>query len=662
MRCVVKAWLTCGVPAAALAAPACRCPAQDGVFWSPTSPPRARYTIDCRFDPVQGTIAGSEVIRLRNTASEALSRLALDWPARGHQRPEVEVSGARVSPIGAAENADLPSVLVYDLPQPLEPGDQVEMRIDFATPVPSRDRATLHAWHPRLWWGFDVHNDFDVGITVPQVCALATSGRQDPESGRWRIEGASSFGLFIAKGHEVLEADADGVAVRCIFAPEARECADLLFATAADVVRFYRQRFGFYPHPCLSIVPGADQPMGGYPIATGLVAVHGQARMSEKPELHWKWITAHEIGHMYWGEHVMAEDSASWLCIGLGIHADREYVLARGLGLDKHRELFKRYTDGVRAGIDTTIDITPEQWASVDFDFNNVVIHGKGFGVVSALACTLGADTFHRICRVCLDELAGQQMGVREFRTVCERETGQDLGWFFDQWVRSARVLSYEIKSQECVEHKGQHRTRIEVTALGDLRMPVPVECVFDDGTSQVKFTERLLDVNTVEFTSKTPLASARLDPNEELPIIVPPPVTKREVVRDTRGLDWTGTGDEAVALLADARTVRLDDPSTWYKLGMVLFDGAHYEQALEAFRECEGSGRRDADAFLAGVWQGHVLDLLGRREEALKCYRGALEVAEGMTIRHDQYGLVSDRQWVEARIAAPFSRDLIRR
>ncbi len=662
MRPMVRAWLTCGVPATMLAGTACRCPAEDDVFWSPTSPPRAHYTIDCGFNPEAGTIVGSETIRLRNTAPTALRRLALNWPGRGQQRPEIEVNGTRVSPIAPAEDAELPHLLLCDLPQPLQPGDELEMRIDFATPVSSPDKVTLRAWHPRLWWGFDVHSDFDVGITVPETYALATSGRRDPDSGRWRIEGASSFGLFIAKDHEALEATADDVAVRCIFAPEARDCAQLLLETAADVVRFYRQHYGFYPHPSLSVVPGADPPMGGYPIATALVAVHGQTRMSEKPELHWKWITAHEIGHMYWGDHVMDKDDASWLWIGMGICADREYVRARGLGLDKHREVLARYIDGVRAGIDTTIDITPDQLASVDFDFNNVVIHGKGFAVVSALACLLGRDTFHRISRACLDEFAGQRMGAREFRAVCERETGRELGWFFDQWVRSDKVLSYEIRSQECVEKGGEYRTRVEVAALGALRMPVPVECVFEDGSSQTKLTDRLLDVNALEFISKSPLASARLDPNEELPIIVPPPVTKGEVVRAIRGLDWTGTGDKALALLDDTRTVRLDDASTWFKLGMMLFDGDHYDEALQALRHSEEHAGQAAGVFMARIWQGHVLDLLDRRDEALKRYRAALDVAEGMTIRHDQYGLVSDREWVEARIRDPFTRDLIKR
>jgi hypothetical protein len=56
-------------------------------------------------------------------------------------------------------------------------------------------------------------------------------------------------------------------------------------------------------------------------------------------------------------------------------------------------------------------------------------------------------------------------------------------------------------------------------------------------------------------------------------------------------------------------------------------------------------------------VWQGHLFDLLGRREDALRCYRQAL--AQGFTgpMRHDQYNMVIDRKWVEERLAMPFTR-----
>jgi aminopeptidase N len=203
--------------------------------------------------------------------------------------------------------------------------------------------------------------------------------------------------------------------------------------------------------------------------------------------------------------------------IGLGIYADREYVLARGLGLNKHREMMNRYINGVRNGLDTTIALSPEQRSRITFDFNSVVKHGKSFSVISALDCVLGKKVFGRIYRNCLKDFAGRRLGINEFKAVCEKETGQDLGWFFDQWVNSNKFLSYEISSQSCKKQDGHYICQVEVTCLGDLKMPVPVAAYFEDGTSQSKLTDRLLYVNVLEFKSKSPLREVRLDPNAAL-------------------------------------------------------------------------------------------------------------------------------------------------
>ena len=255
-------------------------------------------------------------------------------------------------------------------------------------------------------------------------------------------------------------------------------------------------------------------------MATSIVAVHGMEQFDSMPKLHWQWITAHEIGHQYWGEYVLSkdpDDAFDWLMIGLGIYADREYVRARGLGLNKHRAIMNRYIKGVQSGLDTTIALSPEQRSKIRFDFNNIVKHGKSFSVISALDCVLGKKVFGRLYRNCLKEFAGRRLGINDFKAVCEKETGQDLGWFFDQWVNSNKFLSYDISSQSCKKQVGHYIWQVEVKCLGDLKMPVPVVAYFEDGTSQSRFTDRLLYVNVLEFKSKSPLKEVRLDPNAAL-------------------------------------------------------------------------------------------------------------------------------------------------
>ena len=122
--------------------------------------------------------------------------------------------------------------------------------------------------------------------------------------------------------------------------------------------------------------------------------------------------------------------------------------------------------------------------------------------------------------------------------------------------------------------------------------------------------------------------------------------------------LPWTGTGEQALAMFKKAREITLSDVDAWFKLGLTLYDGRFYPESLEAFRQAHMQSEDDSlDAFGALVWQGHIMDLLGRRNDALLFYRRALDMDAGGQMLHDQYGLTVDRAWVKKRLQTPFVR-----
>lgn len=100
---------------------------------------------------------------------------------------------------------------------------------------------------------------------------------------------------------------------------------------------------------------------------------------------------------------------------------------------------------------------------------------------------------------------------------------------------------------------------------------------------------------------------------------------------------------------------MKIEDASVWAKLGMLLYDGRHYPEVLAAMaRLSQGDSDR---RFMRLVWQGHLLDLLSRRSEALAFYQEALKVPGEPRMQHSQYNLVIDKRWVEERLKTPFER-----
>ncbi len=624
-------------------------------FWSPAEPLSATYVIDVTIDPEQEAISGTETITFVNRSSAPIEQLALRKGVMRAGTLDVAISGERPPLSPSPEEADADTPILVALPKPLGVGETAELNIEFRGPLaePWYALTVLGDWHPRLWWGYDTHDDFEVSIDAPEGWTLAATGRADPPDGPWRASGVRSFGIVLVKDHEVEAAEAGETLIRCLFTPEGQECAELVLQTAVDVVDFYRSEFGLYPQPFLTIVPGMGRPVGGCPVASGIIAIHGEERFGERDDDHWRWITAHEIGHQYWSEHVLEADRPDWLWLGLGIYMDREYARARGISPDVHRGIFDRYIDGVQEGVDTTIERPPEQLADIDFDHNNIVVHGKGFAVISALESVLGRDTFRRIHDHCLAAYKGKCLGAREFQRVCEEQTGQDLSWFFDQWLRSNRYLGYRVASVDRKQEGHRHVTTVEVERFGTLEMPIPVEARFEDGSTQRATTERLLRVSALRFESDAPLKEVVLDPDDVLPLLQKPIL---DIARQVRELPWTGAGESALTTFELARESDLDGADPWGKLGLTLYDGEYYTEALEAF----GKTAEFDDPMwrpVALVWQGHLLDLLGRREEAVARYKEAQALPFPGTMRHDQYGIAIDAQWIEERLKTPFER-----
>ena len=505
-------------------------------------PPKVYYTIDCSIDLAKGLMEGIEIIHFRNTTSEPMSRFEIRWIPGGNM--EITSKGKEIKVLAETNGQSQSSSTVIEFLEPILSEETATLQIKFNILVPKYkgiDKIAVGHWYPHLWWGFETHDDYEVKLSVPKEYTVATSGLLNKETGYYHAENVRSFGLFLGKGFDSIEANVGDISVRCVFPLKGKKCAELLLKTAVDVIGYYRERFGFYPSKCLTITPGMSQPNGGYPVATNIVAVHGMVQLDSMPKFHWQWITAHEIGHQYCGEYMLSDDPTEpfgWLMIGLGIYADREYTQAKNLSSAKHRNFIDRYIGGVRAGYDTTINITPKQRSRIKFDFNNVVEHGKSYTVISALDSVLGRETFSRIYQRCLKEFGGRRLGVAEFQTICQEEAGQDLEWFFEQWVNSNKFLSYEISSQKCEKKKSRYFSKVEVKRTGDLMMPIPVAVYFEDGTSQIKATDRQQDINILKFKSKSPLKKVKLDPEEALAfasVIKPAPIGPVEfVILDT--------------------------------------------------------------------------------------------------------------------------------
>jgi len=193
---------------------------------------------------------------------------------------------------------------------------------------------------------------------------------------------------------------------------------------------------------------------------------------------------------------------------------------------------------------------------------------------------------------------------------------------------------------------------------MGDAHVPIPVQATFQDGRKVILWANRALRVTELVFTGSSPVQKLELDPEGRFPIVYPPldPV-EIEVAKEVTSLPWLKSGRMAKEVYEKVLESGLRSVSLWFKLGLTLYDGEFYDEAFEAFKRTQELSSEVIYLFVAMVWQGHVLDLLGKRDKALEYYQEAKQMHIGQTIQHDQYGLIINEKWVEERLRSPFQR-----
>lgn len=95
-------------------------------------------------------------------------------------------------------------------------------------------------------------------------------------------------------------------------------------------------------------------------------------------------------------------------------------------------------------------------------------------------------------------------------------------------------------------------------------------------------------------------------------------------------------------------------------RLGFALYDKRRFEDALVVFSKLEQLAVEEVSetaAAMALIWQGHILDMMNRRDEAVARYQQVAAMNLGDSTKHDQYGMAYVfSAYAEERIQTPFT------
>lgn len=253
--------------------------------------------------------------------------------------------------------------------------------------------------------------------------------------------------------------------VSCYTFPEHRDRAPFFMREAASIVRFYEQRFGPYPYEKLAVVEIPLFP-GGYG-TTSFIMLIDQSFAARKLD---REFVAHEIAHQWWGNSVFPQGyGAAWLSEAFANYSAFLYDAAAA---GNPRVLEKRVQKATAEFFRKTAAEGDQPIAENDVyqpvGARDAILYEKGAVVLHMLRRQVGDAAFFKILRGFADQYRFGKASIDDFKAMAQKQSGQDLGWFFDQWLgRTGGIrLEYSFKSEP--EGLGQYRTTLT------LRQPEP--------------------------------------------------------------------------------------------------------------------------------------------------------------------------------------------
>jgi aminopeptidase N len=157
-------------------------------------------------------------------------------------------------------------------------------------------------------------------------------------------------------------------------------------------------------------------------------------------------LVAHELAHQWWGDLVSFRDwSHSWLSEGFASYFDFLFE-----GYDKGNDELDRLIADAQTSV-AGADVGDRRRPTVYDRFTNPSelfdnrIYGKGACVLHMLRFTLGDELFWKSIQHYVKKHAYGNVTTEDFRIAIEEATGQNLTWFFDEWLYRAGYPEFSV-------------------------------------------------------------------------------------------------------------------------------------------------------------------------------------------------------------------------
>src|SRR5690242_15213663 len=281
------------------------------------------------------------------------------------------------------------------------------------------------------------------------------------------------------------------------------------------VLEFYTKRYGapLFGHR-LVVVQIDDESLDSYS-GPGIIFLSSKMFDTTRPVPEEK--IEREIAYQWWGQSVgLKSFDDAWLSQGLAewsAFAYRESNLSAGaLDAAQREEQERALTFEQTASIARAPATLDDQSAA----YQSIVFY-KGAMVFRMLRETLGKEKFSQLLAQFLNQYRNKNASIDDFERLTTQIAGQNMRYFFAQWVEGTGVPEFSAEYQIIRTRAGKFRTRGTVRQnIEGLRMPVDL-MLRSEGDSQTTTLQLDSKSEDFDFESNGQPIEVIVDPNNKI-------------------------------------------------------------------------------------------------------------------------------------------------
>jgi hypothetical protein len=357
-------------------------------------------------------------------------------------------------------------------------------------------------------------------------------------------------------------------------------------------------------------------------------------------------LLANSIAHQWFGTMVSpATKNDWWLNDGSARYSEALYV-EHVAGRAGFQEVTKDMSVGALAYLSVSLaDVGRLDTFSPEFQS---LVADKGGMILQMLRWVIGDNPFDKTMRTFVTEYAGKSASVNDFRKIAEQSSGQQLTWFFTQWLDSTGAPEFKNKYTVYRTQKG-FRVVGEIQQDMDLfRMPVELR-IDTDGKTETKRVE-VSGTNSayaVETFGKPRRIS--IDPNNDVLQNSQELQVRTSIMRGQQDVEQ-GDLTEALKEFQKALDINKNSSLAHYRIAEVFFLQHNYQSSANAYRQSlNGDGEPRWTEVWSHIQLGKIFDLTQQRERATNEYRQALQTND-----NTQNALDEARKYLQSPYQAP--------